>query len=205
MSIVVSEGPLSLSRDTKQKPRIIALVDLENILFSLPVSHPEENFTLESAFINFVSWLKKIGEIKSVFVFGSEKSIFSGRANFYNLGWFPVLSPKVKEWVLEKKQWLGMESKERDTSDESIKKLWAWLNDICDSWDLLCIASGDIDFVPLAKEALRRGKKIAVAAAKKTGEGSEGPLSKELERTASIDEATRTPMVYYFYHQESPK
>lgn len=177
-------------------PKIIVLIDLENILFSLPVMSSGEKFSLESAFENFIAWLEKIGKVKAVFVLGSEKSIFSRRIGFSKLKWFQILCPKIKQWALKPGYGFKLESEknqEKDTSDATIIKLWELLNDIGGSWNILCLSSGDIDFTPMSKETLRRGKHIAIAAA------TEVSLSKELRETASLDPKTREPMVYYFY------
>lgn len=182
----------------QKKQRIVALVDLENILFSLPVINPGEKFSLETAFKEFIDWLNGIGEIMSIFVFGSEKSIFSRRANLYALKWFPILCPKIKRWVPKRGYRFESEpekNRESDTSDAVIMRFWKMLNEMCDSWDILCLASGDIDFVPLARETLRRGNKIAIAAV------GEAPLSRELEEVASLGKNTK-PMVYYFYQKK---
>jgi len=169
--------------------RVVALVDLENILFSLPTL-TEESVQIEEAFERFSAWLGQIGDTKAIFVFGSERSIFSRRFDFQKLMWFPILCPKIKD--VRKGYRFEINSRERDTSDENIIRLWGVLNDMCGDWDVLCIASGDIDFVPMARETLRRGKKIAIAAI----EGI--PLSKELQEIASVSKAGE-PMIHYFY------
>ena len=180
------------------RPKIIGLVDFENILFSLPVMHlihPGGRLPLEAAFEEFIKWLEEIGEIKSIFIFGSEKSIFSRRINLYKLNWFPILCPKIKRLVPKSGYQFGSElegSQEKDTSDAILMRFWSMLNDLS-GWDILCLASGDIDFAPLARETLRRERKIAIAAV------GEVPLSKELKETASIDPKTGKPMVHYFY------
>jgi uncharacterized LabA/DUF88 family protein len=176
-------------------PKIIALVDFENILFSLPVIYPGENFLLETAFDKFIKWLEGIGEIKSIFIFGSEKSIFSRRINLYKLNWFPILCPKIKRWVPKSGYQFKSEPegiREKDTSDAILMRFWSMLNDLS-GWDILCLASGDIDFVPLARETLRRERKIAIAAV------GEIPLASELKEIASLDPKTGKPMVHYFY------
>lgn len=173
----------------RETQRVIALVDLENILFSLPTL-TEVGFQIEEAFERFSAWLDQIGETKAIFVFGSERSIFSRRVDFQKLKWFPILCPKIR--AKKRHRFDTSRAEERDTSDENIIRLWGVLNDMPD-WEVLCIASGDIDFVPMARETLRRGKKIAIAAI----EGI--PLSKELQEIASVDSLTGKPMIHYFY------
>ncbi|MCX6759778.1 MAG: NYN domain-containing protein [Candidatus Nealsonbacteria bacterium] len=167
MSILVPQGAVSLNPELKARPKIIGLVDLENILFSLPVMHPDERFLLEAAFEKFIEWLDGIGEVKSIFVFGSEKSIFGRRANLYKLNWFSILCPRIKRWVPKSGYQFGSESEEnqeKDTSDATIMRFWELLHDM-PGWDILCLGSGDIDFAPLAKETRRRKKDMAIAAA----------------------------------------
>jgi hypothetical protein len=156
----------------------------------------EKSFQIEEAFERFVAWLGQMGEIKAIFVFGSERSIFSRRVDFQRMKWFPVLCPKIKDYDAKKGYRFEIdpgEGRERDTSDENIIRLWGVLNDMSSSWEVLCIASGDIDFVPMARETLRRGKKIAIAAI----EGI--PFSRELQEVASADPETGKPMIHYFY------
>lgn len=157
---------LPLFRSEKRN-RVVVLIDWENLRHNIELP---ERFSMMDSFDQLLRQIsQELGEIVDVFVFAPPHSAMVWGEDFQKLGFFIIFCPKVKD----------KEGKERDSTDDVLTEFGKKaINQIPDLTHL-CLGSGDKDFSPLVREAIRKGLKIAVIA------GNLRSLSSNLIKLAS--------------------
>lgn len=145
------------------------LIDLENLQANIPPIGPE-GFSFASGFDRVMKDIARtVGVIDDVFVFSPPHLIQLYGEEFYWQGFTIIACPKVRA-----KDGSG----EIDTVDQTLidfgKKAIREKRGITH----LCLGSGDKDFAPLVREAIRKRMKILIVAS------SIGALSAELIKLA---------------------
>lgn len=147
----------------KEKARVLVLIDWENLLISAEEVGPE-TFSVVAGFDKIIEKIgQEVGSIVEVFVFTPPHLAYLWGKRLYELGFTTIVCPKIE----------SKEGIEIDTTDQIIidfgKKM---INEIKDLTHL-CIGSGDKDFRPLWREAMRKGLKRIVIAGSKLSLASE--------------------------------
>ena len=162
------------------KKNILVLVDWSNISFNMD-SEPPERFSPTVGFERFLNWLKEEGDIFSVFVFTDKVHGIAYADFFYQLGFYTIVCPRI-----------NTERGEIDTTDETLRKFGELMIENAPEITHLCIASGDYDFIGLARKAKLTGKKVMIMAADYKS------LSDEFAKIADKDESGK-PMIHIFH------
>jgi len=171
-----------------RKKKILMLIDFENIQRNIKVAATPENFSVIAGFDNLLKQISsEVGEISNVFVFAPPHTASLQGETFYELGFFTVFCPRVR----------NKKGREIDTTDDILTKFGEKIISQLPEYTHLCIGSGDKDFTPLAREAIRQGLKIMVIA------GGLASISSELIKLADINPSTGKKMVYIFSPTEN--
>lgn len=141
-------------RAKKERARVLMLVDWENLVKNVELP-PAEKFSVVEGFDKIIKQIsQEVGEIVSIFVFAPPHLALPWGEDFHHQGFFTILCPKIR----------SKEGVEEDTTDATIvafgRKMIAE-----QSITHLCLGSGDRDFIPFVREAIRQGLKIIVIAA----------------------------------------
>lgn len=157
----------------KQRTKIVMLVDFENLLLNLNIElTPPEHFSLMGGLDRLIRQIsQEVGEIANVLVFASAHLATAWAEDFHRLGFFTILCPRI----------INKAGEEEDTTDSVIMEFGRKTirhHDITH----LCLCSGDKDFSPFLREAIRQGLKIVIVAGNLTS------LSTELIRLADKKE-----------------
>jgi len=142
----------------KERPTIRVLIecDLENIWRNLPKMPPPERLSLVAGFDRLIKEIaEQVGEIINVFIFVPPHLAIPFGPDLHKLGFTTILCPKVEEKAT---------GAEVDTVDEELIKFGQWALEELE-FTHLCLISGDRDFAPLIRQAVRKKKEIIVAAA----------------------------------------
>lgn len=168
-------------RDKKKK--ILVLIDFENIQRNIDIASTPENLSIKAGFDNLSKQISsEVGEISNVFIFAPPHVASLYGEDFYRLGYFTVFCPRAR----------NKSSKEIDTTDEILTKFGEKIISQLPEYTHLCIGSGDKDFAPLARQAIRQRLKIMVIA------GGLKSISPELIDLADTKPNTDKKMVYIF-------
>lgn len=170
------------SRRIRQREnKILVLIDWENLMLNSEAPD-HESFSISAGFDRIFRQLREIGEIVAIFAFAPLHTLIRQGDTMHEQRFFPVFCPKVTDKL----------GKERDTTDETIIEFGRKMVPSISGLTHLCIASGDKDFAPLAREAIQKGMKIIIVA------GNPRSLSMDLIDLADADPKTKTKMVYTF-------
>ena len=183
------EGNIMMGRKKTKENKIVMLVDFENLLTNFEISSPT-SYSVEAGFDKVTKEIsREVGEITDVFIFVPPHLSSLWGETFHKQGFFTIYCPKIKT----------KDEGEKDTVDSILTEYGK--REITKNPDLthLCIGSGDKDFassgeknfVPLVRAAIRRGLKIIVVA------GSLKSLSPELISLAD-SKPDGSKMVYLF-------
>lgn len=168
-------------RQRKKINKILVLLDWENLSINVADFSPD-NFSLTAGFHRLAQQLRDVGEVTNVFVFAPLPSLATHAEIFYHQGFISVLCPKIH----------SKSGEEQDTTDSTIitfgQKMIGYMPDLTH----LCIGSGDRDFIPLARGAIRQGLRIIIIA------GSCQSLAPKLSELADIHPTSEERMVYLF-------
>lgn len=132
--------------------KILVLIDWSNLVINLPPNKP----ILTAAWDRIQQQISREleGEIIGVFIFVPPHLTSTEAETFYKEGFIIVYCPKIKT----------KDRVEKDTTDETMIELGRKLISQIPDLTHLCLGSGDKDFGPLAREAIRKGLKILVVA-----------------------------------------
>jgi hypothetical protein len=171
-----------------KKKKILILLDFENIQRNIRMTATPEDFSVVTGFDNLLKKISsEIGEISNIFVFAPPHTAYKCGEDFYELGFFTIFCPRVKD----------KKGREIDTTDDILIKFGRKIISQLTEYTHLCIGSGDKDFAPLAREAIRQGLKIMVIA------GGLSSISSELIKLADTNPITKKKMVYIFSPTEN--
>lgn len=174
---------LSMFRKEKRANKILVLIDFENLQRNIEVSLFPEKFSMIVGFDRVIRQIsQEIGEIINVFVFMPPQPAYLYGETFYQEGFYTIVCPKIRD----------KKGEERDTTDEIITNFGSKMIDQIPDLTHLCLGSGDKDFSPLVRSAIRKGLKIIIVA------GSISSLSSDLIRLVDINPDTKKKMVYLF-------
>ncbi len=166
-------------KEKEKPPKILVLIDWENLHKSIEA--PEKLTLVE----DFDKTLKEIsreaGQIVNVFVFCPPHSAMIFGADFDKLGFFTIFCPKTKTKTGE----------EKDITDDVLMEFGRRQIEQIPNLTHICLGSGDKDFSPLVRMAIRQGLKIIVIA------GSHRTLSTDLIKL-SDKRPDNSKMVYIF-------
>jgi len=165
----------------KNRNQIIVLADWDNLMLNCKIPSPDRLSIIEG-FDQLVRQLAKVGEILNIFVFGPPQAVNLELEDFRKLGIYAIPCPKIKDKA----------GQETDTVDQTLIEFGKKAISQIPNLTHLCLASGDKDFIPLLREAMRRGLKIIIVA------GSISSLSAELIPLADKDPATGRKMILTF-------
>ena len=168
-------------RQRREINKILVLLDWENLSISAD-DIPPEKFSLTAGFHRLAQQFRDVGEVTNVFLFAPLPSLATHAEIFYRQGFISVLCPKIH----------SKSGEEQDTTDGIIITFGQRIIGHMPDLTHLCIGSGDRDFVPLAREAIRRGLRIIIVA------GSCQSLAPELSELADIHPMSKKRMVYLF-------
>lgn len=148
----------------RPKTRMIVLIDLENILTNTQFLPPEK-FSQMAGLNNIVKRIaREIGEVAEVYVFTPYQLALTWGEALYQQGFVIIYCPKIRT----------KKGEETDTVDSVLievgEKMMNWIPGVTH----FCLGSGDQDFTPLLRKAIRKGLKIAIIA------GSLSSLSSQL-------------------------
>ncbi|MEK7541028.1 MAG: NYN domain-containing protein [Patescibacteria group bacterium] len=158
--------------------KIAVFIDNDNIEINMK-SEPLEKLSMDIGWERFKIWLSSYGDIAFIFVFAPEDKIRTDGKYFYKQGFIPVSCPIIineeerRKRDSEDMELLLKEGKDREfdplqlvptinTTDEIMIKTAQELIPIISRITHVCIASGDEDFLPIAKMAKKNGKKIMI-------------------------------------------
>lgn len=152
----------------KTRSQGVMLVDLENLIDSLPFSSPDR-FSIEEGFRRIIRRIaEEKREITDVFIFAPEHVLTTWDEELHDLEFFMVRCPKIR--TKDGKDF-------QDTTDAILIRFGKRIINLPDI-DFLCLVSGDRDLMPLIRTAERKGlKKLIVT-------GSIKSLSKHLIKAA---------------------
>lgn len=174
-----------LKEKLRPQNKILVLIDWDNLLANMNIPQPE-GFSLEEGFDRLMRQLSEVGRVINVFVFGPPQTINLYLEIFRQNGFFPVVCPKLKK---------KKDEQEVDTTDATLIEFGRKMIEQIPDLTHLCLASGDSDFAPFVREAIRNGLKVIIVP------GSLTSLSGDLIRLASRHPETSKRMVFLF----SPK
>ena len=166
----------------KKKPKILLLVDFENLFINVRDEIPPEKFSIEGGFNRVIRAItEEVGEIVGVFAFLPSDRALVWDKDLYELQFNIVLCPRIK----------NKEGVEKDTTDSRLLELGEWLINHLELSHVF-IGSGDKDFSPLMKKAAQKGLKKGVVAANLKS------LSSKLIQLTDTNPSTGKKMVYLF-------
>ena len=152
---------------SKQRPRIVMLIDFENLLRNIELP-PAEQFSLMDGLDRLIRQIsQEVGEIVNVLVFAPSHLATAWAKDFHRLGFFTILCPRIT----------NKDGEEEDTTDATIMEFGRKMINLHNITHL-CLCSGDKDFCPFLREVIRQGLKIVIVA------GNLHSLSTELIRLA---------------------
>lgn len=155
---------MSLSKSN----RIIAFIDYDNIQMNMK-TEPPEKLAETLGYERLKSWLSEIGEVVAIFIFAPAVTISANIEFFYKLGFFPIACPMLPQEGEERKILYGIEADETEDTplinktDEVLVEVAKTIINLAIDITHICIASGDHHFVPIAKLAKNKGKKVILA------------------------------------------
>jgi len=150
-------------------PRILMLIDWENLLTNLKEMPPPESYSITAGFDRLCKEIaSEVGEIVNVFVFIPPHLVYTFGETFHKIGFFTIACPKIR----------GKKGEEEDTTDLTLINFGQKAIEDIKDLTHLCLGSGDKDFSLLVRQAIRKGLKIIVVAS------SERSLSTELIKLA---------------------
>ncbi|MBU3934572.1 NYN domain-containing protein [Patescibacteria group bacterium] len=153
----------------EKNSKMLVLIDLENILLNIQNFRDMSSLGFpQKKFDEMIGQLGKIAQVAATFVFGPTNTITRHGDYLRGLGFIPVLCPLV----VHKKE-TGSSSDKRDTVDPTMIEIGRTMMSLSSGLTHLCIVSGDSDFVPLAREAQRRGLDVVVVAGNGTSLANE--------------------------------
>lgn len=139
-----------------KRNRILFLIDFENILQNLKQLPSPENLSFLAGFDRLIKEVAQdIGEIIDVFVFLPPHLASIYGEDLYRAGFFIIVCPKIRDKTGE----------QIDTTDETLIRFGHRAIDELDNITHLCLGSGDRDFGPLVRRAIRKRLKIIVVTA----------------------------------------
>lgn len=166
----------------KKKNKILVLIDFENLQKNLETTPIPEKFSITAGFDKlFKKISQEVGEIDSVFIFVPQHAASVWGETFHELGFFTLFCPEVK----------NKSGRKIDTTDETLIAFGKKMINQIPELTHLCLGSGDKDFIPLVREAIRKGLKIIITA------GDYNSLSSELIKLVD-KKPDSTKMVYLF-------
>jgi hypothetical protein len=135
--------------------KILVLIDVENLRANLPPIGPS-GFSFPAGFDRTMKQIaREVGVIEDVFVFSPPHLIQLFGGELHHHGFTIIACPKVRS-----KDGRG----EIDTVDQTLIDFGKKTIGRIEGLTHLCLGSGDKDFAPLVREAIRRGLKILVIA-----------------------------------------
>ena len=170
-------------RKRKRKKRvnkILVFIDFENFLKGLKGA--VERPSLIKNFDELMRYLGETGRVVNVFVFAPPHSILIYLETFYKLGFTTITCPKIRD----KKK-----GQEIDTVDSTMIDFSRIMMEQIPDLTHLCVVSGDSDFRPLLRQAMRYGLKTIVAT-------TISALAVEVINMLDRDPLTGKKMVYLF-------
>lgn len=177
------EREIDQNREREKENKILVLIDWENLQRNVKLPPPEK-FSMKRGFNRLLKQLSEIGKVAMVFVFiPSHMASLYGKI-FYEIeaGLRVILCPRIKT----------KEGKEKDTVDEILMEVGREMIWQIPDLTHLCLGSGDKDFSPFLKEAIKQGLKIIIV------EGNIRSLSPELIELADLHPKTKKRMIYIF-------
>jgi len=155
----------------RKKEKIVALIDLENILANIEPPLP----VFVKKYITLPQFLQAVLEDatkenreanKLLFVFAPLHLYWIFAKELYEMGFFRVVCPKIEQ-----------NGRKKDTVDETLIKVG---KEIIEQENVRCLVlgSGDKDFLPLLQGAKEKGVRIIIAA------GSKNSLAKDIAEVA---------------------
>lgn len=166
----------------KKKPKIVMLIDFENLLITSREISPEQ-YSIEAGFERMIEEItEEIGEIIGIFAFLPPNRAMVWGEDLYQLGFKIIVCPRVKD----------KKGVEQDTADSQLMEFGEWSINNVEDLTHLCIGSGDKDFSPLVRKAKLKGLKTIVVAANLES------LSSKLIKLADKNPSTGRKMVYLF-------
>lgn len=138
----------------KKRAKILWLIDLENLRINAEMPPPEK-YSMVDGFDRLTKQIaQEVGEIVDVLAFAPPHAASLFGADLRKLGFHIISCPRVRT----------KEGEDIDSTDSVlIERGIRMINNIPDLTHL-CIGSGDKDFSPLVREAMRKGLKIIVVA-----------------------------------------
>jgi len=180
------EKQLSAFNKKQEKNRVLVLIDLENLLRGVKSSSPKE-FSVEEGFNKFIGQVTEdVGSIIKGFVFAPPHLASLYANEFYKMGFFTILCPKIK----------NKGSEDQDSVDKVLQKLGCKEISHNPSLTHICLGSGDKDFSDLIQEAKLTGLKIMILA------GSIPSLASDVIKLADKNPKTGKKLIYLFSQTE---
>lgn len=165
----------------KPENRVLVLIDWENLQKNTEFG-PPERFSQLAGFDRVIKRIaRKVGEITNVYVFAPPQLASVWGEAFHQLGFFTILCPKIRT----------KKGEEIDTTDEIIIEFGKQMINQAHGLTHICLGSGDRDFTPLIRAAIRKGLEIVIIA------GTLGSLSSKLIPLADRNKKGEK-MVYLF-------
>lgn len=150
------------------KKQIACFLDYDNIKINMK-TEPPEKLSEELGYRRLKSWMLNVGEVVAAFVFAPAVTISANVEFFYRLGFIPIACPMIPQVGKEKRVLYGIE-KETDEmfplinkTDEVLISVANMIINIAPEITHICIASGDHHFIPVARLAREKGKKVMIA------------------------------------------
>lgn len=176
--------------------KIAVFIDYDNIKMNMK-TNPPEKLAEGLGYERLKSWLSKTGEIVAIFIFAPAVTIFANIEFFYKLGFIPIACPMLPQKVKEERVLYGIETEKNEElrpinkTDEVLINVAETIINLMPDITHICIASGDHHFIPVAKLAKSRGKKVMIVI------GSYRPSKKFLD-FADRDQLANRRMIYLF-------
>ncbi len=162
--------------------KILLLIDFENLQKNARIAQTPDNFSITDAFDSLFRQIsQETGKITDAFIFVPPHTTSLLIEKFYELGLFTIFCPKVID-----------KGKEKDTVDSTMIEFGRKMINQMPELTHLCLGSGDKDFIPLIREAMRAGLKIMIIA------GDQLSLSSEIIKLADFNPKTKQKMIYLF-------
>ena len=145
--------------------KIIVLIDIENLNANLPSMGPV-GFSFSAGFDRVMKQIaREVGAIEDVFVFSPPHLVQLFGEEIYRQGFTIIACPKTRS---------KESGEEIDTVDQTLIEFGKKAIRQMKGLTHLCLGSGDKDFAPLVREAIRRRLRIVILAS------SPGSLATEL-------------------------
>jgi hypothetical protein len=161
-------------------PLVLAIIDLENLLLSLQELILIEWPDPRNALSEMKKWIESIGPVYEIYVFAPSHVLFVHEETLSELGFTPIICPKIKT-----------ESGKKDTTDDEIKKQGGkWIKHLQGITHLV-LGSGDGGFAEMLEQAKAKGIQVGIAAS------SPRNLSEKLKELADKDPRTKEKMIFF--------